>query len=355
MALNLLLQLQQAAAQERAQREALLLQIGGLQRQSQNVNNHTESSHVSPANLVTMIQNNWPLGTAAIGDPSGGAVALLNQLPLDRRIQLLAEAHRHTQLRSMMGSALIHPSLLAGSLPRREASLSELAKGRASVNSSSSEGPNDDGKQKLELLSTIASAMDVPKGPTEELDSSRSLPKPTEVPRESSSVDQEAPERSTQEPSSSIASIAAAAVGKPEEPHPNPPSEPARALSFQEAAAKIMEEQKQKRKTKREQFPEKLYRILQELENEGLDSVASFVMEGKAFEIHDPDHFENEVIPKYFRQQGMLSFKKQLRLYSFKRLRTDRSGYKASLTFQHANFQKGRPDLCVQMERIGKK
>ena len=44
-----------------------------------------------------------------------------------------------------------------------------------------------------------------------------------------------------------------------------------------------------------ENFPEKLYRILTELEATGQDDIISFSAQGDAFEIHQPEVFEDEV------------------------------------------------------------
>ena len=128
-----------------------------------------------------------------------------------------------------------------------------------------------------------------------------------------------------------------------------------RVQSFREASDKIMVEQMLKRKTKREQFPERLHRVLCELEEAGDSDIVSFVKDGTAFAIHKPESFESQVIPRYFRQQGLSSFRKQLRLYGFTRLRTDSGALRGSLIFHHALFQKNKPELCVLMNRVGKK
>lgn len=44
-----------------------------------------------------------------------------------------------------------------------------------------------------------------------------------------------------------------------------------------------------------ESFPEKLYRLLMEVETKGRDDIISFTLEGDRFEIHQPDVFEEEV------------------------------------------------------------
>jgi hypothetical protein len=44
-----------------------------------------------------------------------------------------------------------------------------------------------------------------------------------------------------------------------------------------------------------ESFPEKLYRMLVEVEAKGRDDIISFTLEGDRFEIHQPEVFEEEV------------------------------------------------------------
>ena len=69
-----------------------------------------------------------------------------------------------------------------------------------------------------------------------------------------------------------------------------------------------------KRKSGREQFPEKVFRILAELEREGRDDIVSFVRQGTAFQIHKPSEFEAQILPLYFRQGSIASFRRQLNL-----------------------------------------
>jgi len=60
-----------------------------------------------------------------------------------------------------------------------------------------------------------------------------------------------------------------------------------------------------------EPFPEKLHRLLTEVEAAGRSDVISFVASGRAFAIHKPDKFFKEIIPLYFRQSRLSSFKRQ--------------------------------------------
>lgn len=97
-----------------------------------------------------------------------------------------------------------------------------------------------------------------------------------------------------------------------------------------------------------EPFPEKLHRLLTEVEASGRGDVISFIANGKAFAIHKPDKFFKEIVPKYFRQSRLSSFKRQLNLYGFELINTGpaRGGY------YHEMFTKERPELCRRMRRI---
>jgi hypothetical protein len=100
-----------------------------------------------------------------------------------------------------------------------------------------------------------------------------------------------------------------------------------------------------------EPFPEKLHRLLMEVEAAGLADVISFVANGRAFAIHKPDKFFKEIVPLYFRQSRLSSFKRQLNLYGFELINTGpaRGGY------YHELFVKDRSELCRRMRRVAVK
>jgi hypothetical protein len=100
-----------------------------------------------------------------------------------------------------------------------------------------------------------------------------------------------------------------------------------------------------------EPFPEKLHRLLMEVEAAGLADVISFVANGRAFAIHKPDKFFKEIVPLYFRQSRLSSFKRQLNLYGFELINTGpaRGGY------YHELFVKERPEHCRRMRRVAVK
>lgn len=96
-------------------------------------------------------------------------------------------------------------------------------------------------------------------------------------------------------------------------------------------------------------FPEKLYAMLKEMEAQGKTDIVSFYSHGRAFGVHDPDRFVEDIMPKYFKMGKWNSFARQLNLYGFVRITTgpDAGGY------YHELFLKGRPNLCQHMRRVG--
>jgi hypothetical protein len=98
-----------------------------------------------------------------------------------------------------------------------------------------------------------------------------------------------------------------------------------------------------------EPFPEKLHRMLREVDEAGCNDCVSFFAHGRAFAVHNPTRFVTEIMPKYFRQSRLSSFQRQLNLYGFTRITQgpDAGGY------YHELFLKGRPNLCVHMRRVG--
>lgn len=98
-------------------------------------------------------------------------------------------------------------------------------------------------------------------------------------------------------------------------------------------------------------FLEKLHRLLIECEQSGRGDIISFVAEGRAFAIHNPAKFFKDIVPLYFRQSRLSSFKRQLNLYGFELINTGpaRGGY------FHDNFIRDEPELCRKMRRIAVK
>ena len=96
-----------------------------------------------------------------------------------------------------------------------------------------------------------------------------------------------------------------------------------------------------------ENFPIKLYRILEEAEKDRKDDIVSFLSHGRAFAIHKPRQFVSDIMPKYFTTSRMSSFQRQLNLYGFRRITEGRD--KGS--YFHDYFLKGKPKLCKKIKR----
>ncbi|CAJ1964997.1 unnamed protein product [Cylindrotheca closterium] len=102
---------------------------------------------------------------------------------------------------------------------------------------------------------------------------------------------------------------------------------------------------------KSESFPEKLHRLLLEVELEGLSDIISFTSDGRAFQIHKPKQFFDKIVPRYFNQSHLSSFKRQLNLYGFEAL----SNGALKGAYFHQDFQKTRPELCKLIHRRNQK
>jgi HSF-type DNA-binding len=95
-------------------------------------------------------------------------------------------------------------------------------------------------------------------------------------------------------------------------------------------------------------FPEKLHRMLCDVEMNGRDGIVSFFLHGRAFSVNNRERFVEEILPKYLGLNRFSSFQRQLNLYGFVRIRSglDKGGY------YHELFLKGRPLLCSYMRRV---
>jgi hypothetical protein len=96
-----------------------------------------------------------------------------------------------------------------------------------------------------------------------------------------------------------------------------------------------------------EPFPQKLYQMLQEAEENGQEDVLSFFEHGRTFAIHNLEKFFNDIMPKYFRATRMSSFRRQLQLYGFRAVVEGRN----KVGYYHKFFLKGRQELLKQINR----
>jgi len=100
-----------------------------------------------------------------------------------------------------------------------------------------------------------------------------------------------------------------------------------------------------------EPFPQKLHRLLLEVEADRKADVVGFFPHGRAFCVFEPVSFTSCIMPKYFGKSKLQSFQRQLNLYGFTRISDgpDSGGY------YHKLFLKGRPALCRGIHRYATK
>lgn len=96
-------------------------------------------------------------------------------------------------------------------------------------------------------------------------------------------------------------------------------------------------------------FPKKVFRMLEEIEQENLSEIVSFFSHGRAFAVHNESRFVKEILPRYFQQTKWSSFTRQLHLWGFTRIQNgpDAGG------FYHELFIRGKSAFCLYMKRVG--
>ena len=104
--------------------------------------------------------------------------------------------------------------------------------------------------------------------------------------------------------------------------------------------------QRTKRKYNHESFPQKLHRIVTELEVSGRSNIASFLDDG-GLRVQSRKNFVKQIMPLYYRATSWSSFRRQLVSYQFPLV-----DYGPNTgTFQNPLFLRGRPELCGLIER----
>lgn len=107
----------------------------------------------------------------------------------------------------------------------------------------------------------------------------------------------------------------------------------------------------QLRKRGAESFPVILHRALVKLDliTTGGDKIASFLPDGKSFQIWNQQLFEKKIIPIYFpKMTSFASFQRQLNLYDFQRT-GGTSLHRGN--YRHHMFDRASPELARQMKR----
>jgi hypothetical protein len=99
--------------------------------------------------------------------------------------------------------------------------------------------------------------------------------------------------------------------------------------------------------TENSNFPFKLYKLLQDVEDSQQTHIVSWIDDGMAFQVHDPKAFMTDVTPFYFNFGKYESFRRQLKYWGFERGHHRRHF--------HKYFVKSTPSLCMRIKRQVKK
>jgi hypothetical protein len=101
---------------------------------------------------------------------------------------------------------------------------------------------------------------------------------------------------------------------------------------------------------KPEHFPHKMYDLLEDVEQKGLDDIVSWLPDGKSFKIHSQIGFEQSIMPLYFSgMSSYKSFRRQLNLYGIYQHR-HRPNQDAN-AYSHELLVRGQRHLCDKIAR----
>lgn len=94
-------------------------------------------------------------------------------------------------------------------------------------------------------------------------------------------------------------------------------------------------------------FPMKLHYMLNDIEEDSLSHIVSWMPHGRCFVVHNQKLFVEKILGCWFRQSKIASFQRQLNIYGFQRLTTgpDKNGY------YHELFLRGKPGLAARIQR----
>ena len=96
------------------------------------------------------------------------------------------------------------------------------------------------------------------------------------------------------------------------------------------------------------QFPWKMHEMLDNATKDGYDDIVSWLPDNKSFKVHMPDAFTKSVMQRYFKQTKFKSFRRQINMWGFERIKDgpSKGGY------CNPHFVRGQPTLCYQMKRM---
>lgn len=96
-----------------------------------------------------------------------------------------------------------------------------------------------------------------------------------------------------------------------------------------------------------QQFPRRLYKMLQFESGSQSRNIISWSESGEAFRIADVSIFSSVILPLYFRTSKFSSFQRNLNLYGFSKIRR---GPDTDM-YAHPAFLRGKPELLSQLSK----
>ena len=94
-------------------------------------------------------------------------------------------------------------------------------------------------------------------------------------------------------------------------------------------------------------FPAKLYQMLQDAKQQSFEHIISWGKDGTSFHVHSHTMFVERIMPMYFEQTKYESFRRQLNLYGFIRLKKGVN----NTVYSHDLFIENKRSLCERINR----
>jgi hypothetical protein len=98
-------------------------------------------------------------------------------------------------------------------------------------------------------------------------------------------------------------------------------------------------------------FPSKLYRLLEHVDEKGLNDIISWSEDGRSIALHKPRAFSETLYTEFFGKAPFRNFQRNLYLYGFKRILPLVDGR----FYSHPLFLRGKEDQLNLIKRITRK
>lgn len=110
----------------------------------------------------------------------------------------------------------------------------------------------------------------------------------------------------------------------------------------------VISEETLNSQNKQKNFPNTLYEMLQQQNENNASEIISWLPNGAGFVIHKKKDFEDVILPTYFKGIKFRSFQRQLNIYGFERQEI----HHESCAYKHNFFVKNQIHLINNVKRI---